>query len=192
MKNKRKVKFILPVLAVMVIAAAGIGYAYLAQTSIGENTTTETYMTLTPNGDVYSSHFTGEILYDTVNANGNITYSVSDDQIIPIYGIGDCIALGSVIIHVQQFGTVRDFSMAMSKVSGTTLGSFYTGFEESANGTSYADAGFTALGSDCEIDQNSEWVRITLYVGASFQTNNTIAQNVLTDAVFDIHATAVA
>lgn len=194
----KKRKVVLPVLAVILIATAGVGYAlYTSEFQNSGNTTTKTYMVLTPEGaTAYSGAFCGEIYYDVVNDAGTITYSLSDSQLTEIVIDAtpvNAVLLGELIVDVAQTGGPNDFTLKMEQVSGImATGSYYMGVATTSDsGSTFGSYQCVPLGTDsATIGSANTIIKIGLFVGESFQpdANATVVQP-LDHVTFKITAT---
>lgn len=181
--TKRRRALIIGALSIIMVMTLGVGYAlYTAETTNTGNTTGEAYIVLTPTGaSAYSGSFDYEIKYNTVNSNGGITYSLADGQASAVQVGGaslQLIALGDLVIQVDQTGGPTDYRATVERISGTMTGDFYVGYRYSLDGTDWGGS-VKAFGTDSDtIDGQNGYLKITLYVSPDFQpaNNNSIVQ----------------
>lgn len=150
------------------VAMIGIGYATASHTGTmtdsGDSTTT-TYLTLTnkDSSDDYTGHFSNDIVYDTANNGGTITYTPQTTNITISGTETGVVKLGSKDITVTQTGTQSAYTLNV-KAIGSLAGSYYVGFT---------------------IDDGTEYyVEYNASTGATSSEINAVASNTITVALY--------
>ena len=153
MKNNKKIMLSLAMVAIIVVAAVGIGYAYQASTQNSGNSVAPGYMqvTLTNTGGTaaYSDIFDGNVLYDTVVTEElsaeKITYTLTPGQLTAMsdkkkYSDGTAASdikakqIGNTLrLNISETGTNanENFYVEMTNVLGSMSANYtyYIGFK---------------------------------------------------------------
>ena len=188
-KAKCSLVAILSVFVIMV-CCTGIAYAIYSDVYDDDNSTDVRYNTLTPQGITSEvPWFSKTINYNThitvTQASGRtITYTLDPSQITEITvstADHDVILLGEVIFKIEQVGGSDDYSFTMNNVTGTMTGTFYTSVATSEDNVTYSawDNKAYVIGTGVtysDIDPDSQYVKLRLYVDASFQPADSALQ----------------
>ena len=138
MKSK-KGKILLPALGVALCAIMLIGTAYAAAavtytgtTSNNQNSVNSAYITLS--GDDYAESFSKEILYNSVNDRGTITYEPIGASPITVneVSIAKAVLIGKLILTIDQAENDKDrFTLKINEDGNSTVtaNKFYIGCE---------------------------------------------------------------
>ena len=127
MKNRQIV--VVATVSVLILAFAGIGFAYTALTSNSGNTATPIYLTLYQTSDMvhpqYSDSydkrigFNSETVWDSTESKEKVTYWIADGSYVVFDGDPNHYAkLGYVYITVDQTHSTDDYDFSMTKLSG--------------------------------------------------------------------------
>ena len=187
----------MPVLAVIILSGISVGYAIYGDVLNTSNDTDSHYIIVTPQGaDAYSDAFSKTLDFDTENRNGTVTYTLSASQIteITVATVDHDVALiGELLINIAQTGGDDDYTLTICDTSGTMTGTFYTGISTSEDNDTYSSWSYSAYtvgtGSSFDVDDSIQWVKLRLYVDASFQTGgSSLATTPLQNVTFRIAA----
>ena len=195
---KRRKALIISMFAVIGIAIIGIGFALqTAEVQNESNTNVPSYLIITPQGvNAYSGGFSNTIALNTVNDNGTITFTVCDEQISQITVAGvqkNTVLLGEMLFNIEQTNMEKDYTFLMNDTSGTMVGTFYVGLCTSEDNASYSSWEYTTYSSGTGINSSvgstTEWVKVALYIDATFQEDGgPLATSPLDDVIFTFTA----
>ncbi|MBO4552553.1 MAG: hypothetical protein J5673_05090 [Candidatus Methanomethylophilaceae archaeon] len=106
MKNNKKIMLSLAMVAVIAVAAIGIGYAYQASTQNSDNQVDSEYLTIVPTtdgstGEIYSNSFDKKIAYDTEKIEGNVKYSLAEELRTTVDG-RQAIEIGTLYLTIDH------------------------------------------------------------------------------------------
>ena len=124
-------------ISVIILAFAGIGFAYTAMTSNTDNTAAPVYLTLYQSSDMvtpqYSESFdkrigfNSETIWDSTVSKEKVKYWIADGSYVTFQGDTNHYAkLGYVYITVDQNHSSDDYDFSMIKQSGTMDFDTYT------------------------------------------------------------------
>lgn len=176
--KKRRIAFIVPILAILLISTIGVGYAVWGDVHNTSNTTDAQYITVTPQGaTAYSEAFNKTLEFNTENRNGTITYTLCSEQLTEITVSEtnhNAVLLGELLLRIQQTGGSEDYSLMINNIAGTMTGTFYTAISTSEDNSTYSSwtyANYTiGTGSSFNVDDSIEYIKLRLYVDSSFQS----------------------
>lgn len=196
--KRRRTAFIATVLGIIFLSAIAVGYAFYGNATNSGNTTDPQYLTVTPQGtNAYSNAFSKMLQYDTVNDHGTITFTLCDDQITEITVSEtdrDVVLLGELQIVIEQTNITEDYTFSIVDTAGTMTGTFYTAISTSEDDETYSSWTYGSYtigtGSSYDVDSGIEYIKLRLYVDASFQTPGTaLAVKPMNDVTFTLTAT---
>lgn len=194
MKSK-KTMLILPVVVVALCAVAliGAGFAtnYTGTTTNTGNNVNSAYITL--NSDEYAASFTKEILYDTENVGGQITYRPQDTETINVPGEQDpimAVDLGTVVITVARTDMdLFDFNISNA---GSNTGDYYISCkvnnEQNPTFYKYQNSNLTIEDLGSKTNKDNTTLEIHLYLKVANVTS--APTNPMTGVIFTFEATA--
>lgn len=180
------------VLAVTVIAMAGVGYAavdYYAQTTNDTNTLGTTYMELTQtNGKVYAQDFLTDLKFNTDNTASGVTkytpkYTHNDtygtDGTLTLALISDSLTLTlnsakseatTINMDVTATTLTPSGNLTYTMVLGTTTNDVFTKVE---NGSAlFADGKWSFTGLKLDADDSTAW-EVKLFIGGTASSETT-------------------
>ena len=195
--KKRRIAFLIPVIAILLISTAGVGYAMFGNVENTSNDTYSRYIIVTPSGaNAYSDAFTKTLNFDTENRNGTITYTLTPSQVTEITVATvdhDVVLLGELLLNIAQTGGTDDYTLTINNTSGTMTGTFYTAISTSEDNDTYSAWSYGAYtigtGSSYDVDSDVDYIKLRLYVDSTFQSaGGSLATTPLNNVTFRITA----
>ena len=202
-------KLVAPIITMVLVASiftVGTAYAiaHYGGTEITDNSTDDVYATLSPTSDaMFSGIFNKMIYYNTLihYDSGKITqYYLAPGQTETIVVSGSnitAIALGTLILQLEQFGDTQDFNLFIQKLAGTMNGNFYIGVATSEDGSTYGAMEYMAFDPSGTTFSNFSssvgYLKVILFLDASFHTEGaTSITTPMTDVSFLFRADVLA
>ena len=171
-------------IAVIMLLAVGVGFAYSAYTSNTTNTITAEYLIMVPSDGtdtVYSDSFENDINLDTQTVTGDkVNYSISDPETIGGHKYGKA---GEIILTIDETKSTADYTLSVIVEGGTGLNltdyAYYAQFGDSALvALSTVGGNQVATSSTIDNDPENDETEITVKIYVGMKGGDTLQKDV--------------